>query len=79
MGAQKIDDIRKQFHQEWLLIAIEEMDETTTTPLRGRLIAHSVHRDEIYAEEMKHPGNTLTIFSEEGLPQGYAAAFSNHA
>jgi hypothetical protein len=54
------------------------MDEATTTPLTGLLLAHSPHRDEIYAEEMKHPGNTLTLFSEEGLPQGYAAAFGYH-
>lgn len=78
MSSQAIEEIRKQFHHEWLLIAVDEMDEPTTTPLTGRLMAHSPSRDEIYMEEMKHRGNTLTLYSEEGLPQGYAAAFPSH-
>lgn len=78
MDSQTIEDIRKQFHHEWLLIAIDEMDEKTTTPLKGHLLAHDSNRDNIYMEEMKHQGNTLTIYSEEGLPLGYAAAFSSH-
>lgn len=78
MGSEKIENIRRMFHHEWLLIAIDEVDETTTTPLTGRLIAHDPDRDKIYGEEMKHPGNTLTVYSEDGLPQGYAAAFFFH-
>lgn len=38
---QAIEDIRKQFHKEWLLIAVDEMDEKMATPLKGRLLAHS--------------------------------------
>ena len=78
MRPRKIENIRKQFKHEWLLIAVEDMDEETTTPLTGRLLAHSPDRDQIYREEMSHSGNTLTLYSEEGLPQGYAAAFQLH-
>lgn len=78
MKSQKIDEMRRQFRHEWLLIAVDEMDEKTTTPLTGRLLAHFHDRDEVYKEEAKHKGNTLTVYSEEGLPQGYAAAFLSH-
>jgi len=75
MKTQKIEIIRKRFRREWLLIAVEKMDESTTTPLTGRLLAHSPHRDEIYRKEMKRKGHTLTVYSENGFPKGYAAAF----
>ena len=51
------------------------MDDATTSPLSGRLLAPSPHRDEIYRQEMKYKTHTLTVYSEEGLPKGYAAAF----
>ena len=75
MRSQEIEEIRRQFHQEWLLIAIDKMDDATTTPLTGKLLAHSSHRDEIYRLEMKYRGNTLTVYSEDKFPEGYAAAF----
>lgn len=78
MNSERIDGLRKKFHNEWLLIVVDEMDETNTIPLKGHLLGHSPNRDEIYQEEMKCRGNTLTIYSEEGLPQGYAAAFFYH-
>ena len=70
-----IDTLRKRFHREWLLIAVDEVDAATTTPLRGRLLAHSPHRDEVYLKERSARGLTLTVYSEDRLPQGYAAAF----
>ena len=75
----KIETIRKRFHREWLLIAIDRMDDSTTTPLTGRLLAHSSHRDEIYRKEMKYKSHTLTVYSEDGFPKGYAAAFYEKA
>lgn len=75
MRSQNIKAIRKKFHREWLLIAVDKMDEQRTIPLTGKLLAHSPHRDEIYRNEMKYQGNTLTVYSEEGIPEGYGAAF----
>lgn len=75
MKTQKIETIRKKFHRQWLLISIDKMDEERTIPLTGKLLAHSPHRDEIYCKEMKYRGNTLTVYSEDGLPEGYGAAF----
>lgn len=75
MQTEKIETIRKRFHHEWLLIAVDKMDESTTTPLTGRLLAHSSRRDEIYRKEMKYKGHILSVYSEDGFPKGYAAAF----
>ncbi len=76
--ALPIDQIRRRYKREWLLIAIEEMDEATTTPLRGRLLAHSPHRDEIDRASVRYPKSALVVFSEDTLPPGYAAAFDLH-
>ena len=72
-----IDQLRRRYQhkREWLLIAIAEMDQATTTPLRGRLLAHSPHRDEIDRASIQYPKPALVVFSEDTFPPGYAAAF----
>ena len=73
--SQPIEALRRRFHREWLLIAVDRVDPATTTPQRGRLLAHSPHRDELYAKERRVRGLTLTVYSDDRLPQGFAAAF----
>lgn len=73
--SQKIEQLRKKYKREWLLIAIDKMDERTTTPLTGRLIFHSPHRDEVDKKSMKVRGHALIIHSDRAFPKGYAAAF----
>jgi len=75
MKSQKIETIRKRYHREWLLIAIDKMDEKRTIPLTGRLLAHTPHRDEIYTKSSRYRGHALVVYSEDGFPKGYAAAF----
>ena len=75
MKTQGIEQMRKKFHREWLLIAVDKMDEERTIPLTGRLLLHSPHRDEVYRRELKYKGHTLTVYSEDSFPEGYAAAF----
>jgi hypothetical protein len=71
-----IDQIRRRFDREWLLIAIAEMDEATTTPLRGRLLAHSHNREEIYDRLLRTRVRLpLVTYSEDTPPKGYAVAF----
>lgn len=75
---EKIEKLKKTFRRQWLLIALDKMDETTTTPISGRLITHSPHRDEIYRYLMAHPPKNKRIlieYSEDTFPKGYAAAF----
>jgi hypothetical protein len=75
MKSQSIDQIRKRFHREWLLIVVDQIDPRTQAPLRGHLVAHSPHRNEIYDQLVKTKGLPLALYSEKTLPQGYAVAF----
>ena len=75
MISQPIHRIRKRFHREWLLIGVDQLDPQTQEPLRGRLLAHSPHRDEIYDRLVKAKGLSIALYSDTQLPQGYAVAF----
>lgn len=77
MKSQKIETIKGGFRREWLLIAIDRMDAATTTPVSGKLLAHSPHREDIYQKLMKLPKvkKILVEYSEDSFPKGYAAAF----
>ena len=71
-----IEQIRHRYKGEWLLISVEQMDQATTTPQRGRLLAHSKDRDAVYDQllraKVKLP---LVTYSEDSPPKGYAVAF----
>lgn len=73
--SQLIDRIRGRFHREWLLIAVDHVDPRTQEPIRGRLVAHSPRRGDIYDRLVKAKGLTVAVYSEKTLPQGYAVAF----
>ncbi|OHB76645.1 MAG: hypothetical protein A2Z34_08140 [Planctomycetes bacterium RBG_16_59_8] len=75
MKSQPIEKIRKVYKREWLLIAIDAMDESTTTPVRGRLLAHSPRRQDIYEKSRQYPHPALVVYSEDRFPKGFAAAF----
>ena len=75
MKLQKIEIIQKKFCNEWLLIAMDKMDESTTTPLTGRLLAHSKNRDEIYKKSMKYQKPAMILPPKNVLPRGWAVAF----
>lgn len=75
MKSEKIDAIRKRFRHEWLLIAVNEIDESTTTPVSGRLLMHSPHRNQIYDASMRYKGLALVMYSDDRMPKGYAMAF----
>lgn len=70
-----IQKMRKKFRREWLLIRVDEMDESTTMPLKGHILAHSKDRDEIYQKMLRYKRNTYLTYSEDTLPKGYAVAF----
>ncbi len=78
MKNQAIEQIRKRFRREWLLIAVDKVDEATTTPQRGRLLAHSPRREEIDRASIKYPKPALVVFSEDALPPGYTLVFFLH-
>jgi len=56
------------------------MDEATTTPLTGRLLVHSPHKDEIYREFRKRRKGLLLLDSTPDiLPKDVAIVFLLHA
>lgn len=71
-----IEQIRHRYKKEWLLIAVEEFEESTTMPQRGRLLAHSQNRDLVYDQLLhKKVKLPLVTYSEDWPPKGYAVAF----
>ena len=75
MKHQPIEQIRKRFRREWLLVAVDRLDPRTQVPLSGRLLAHSPRRDEVYKRFISARGLTCVLYSDKTLPQGYAVAF----
>ena len=79
MKSQGIEVIKRKYHREWLLIAVDKLDESTTTPISGRVIAHSPQRGDIYRRlsTLKRRWPVLVSYSEDTLPKGVVAAFLN--
>ena len=77
MQSQNIETIRKKFHKrpEWLLIRVDKIEKSTTTPISGRLLSHSPNRDEILKKSIKGKGLLFVEYSSDKLPKGYATAF----
>ena len=75
MKNQPIEQIRRRFHREWLLVAVDRLDSRTQVPLSGRLLAHSPRRDDVYNRLVSARGLTCVLYSDKTLPQGYAVAF----
>ena len=61
MKSLPIEQIRRGYTREWLLIAVDELDEMTTTPRRGRLLAHSPHRYDVYQRSRRYPHPALIV------------------
>ncbi len=73
--SEPINKIRKCFHREWLLIAVDQTSPKTYAPLTGRLLFHSPHRDEVHDAIRRWKKRlTLVTYSDDRLPAGYALA-----
>lgn len=55
-----IDEILKQYDQEWLLIEVEKFDENWE-PLEGRVIFHSPNDNDISREMLKLRGRKIDL------------------
>ena len=75
MKSESVATLRKRYHREWLLVAVDRLDPRTQEPLMGRVLSHSPNREEIYDRLVKAKGLTMALYSETTLPQGYAIAF----
>lgn len=74
-NSESIEKIRKRFRRQWLLIAVDKTDEQTTTPLTGRLLAHSPHQDEIYRASRKYKVPAYLTCTPDMLPKDVAIIF----
>lgn len=73
-NTQPIEELRKQFHHEWLLITVQEMDEQTTTPLKGTLVDHASLPDPLWEKSATMSGITMVVYSDD-WPEDLAACF----
>lgn len=56
------EKIKSKYPNQWLLLEDYELD-ASTTPRKGRVIAHSKDRDEIHRALKKHSGNLCIHFT----------------
>ena len=75
LRTQSIERWRKAYRNEWLLIEVDRFDPRTTTPLSGRLVAHSKRRDPLEQRAARAKGLVYLVHGSDTLPRGYAAAF----
>ncbi len=72
---ESIDEIKKKFKDEWVLVEVLEEDELNQ-PTKGRVIAHSRNRDEVYDALKGTKGKHTYQFWTGKIPEkGYAVAF----
>jgi len=72
---ERIEDLVKEYKNEWLLIKVIEIDELDR-PIKGELILHSKNRDEIYEEQKKMKDDLYITYTGEIPQRGYAVAFN---
>jgi len=73
MKSESIEKIRKRYKKQWLLIAVDQVDEARTLPLTGRLLAHSPWRSGLDRAVAKNIGlELLTTYTADKLPRGKA-------
>lgn len=69
-----IKEFEKKYHDEWVLVEVVEEDEVGRTT-KGKLIAHSKDRDEIYNINGANDVETYLFFTGDIPKKGYAVAF----
>ena len=72
MKSENIEKIRDRFDNEWLLIAVDEVDQEAGVPIKGTLINHSKSSDDMWAEAEKHSEPVMVIYSDD-WPEDIAA------
>ena len=70
----KIQDIIDKYHNEWILVNVEKINEINQ-PVEGQLILHSKNRDDIYKKMKSVKGHTYTMFTGKVPEKGYAVVF----
>jgi len=72
---ETIEKIKRKFKKEWVLVEVLEENELDQ-PTKGRIIAHSKNRDDIYDALKETKGKHTYQFWTGKIPEkGYAVAF----
>jgi len=66
-----IEEIKSQYSGEWLLISYTELDEQMNV-VRGQVLAHSPHRDEIYRQLLSAKGKSVAVEYTGSIPEDLA-------
>ena len=64
-------EIKKLYHNEWLLIEVEKFDKDYNV-VEGEILISSPSREEIYQALLKYPGKNLAIEYVGELPKEMA-------
>ena len=70
-----IEELKKKYKDEWLLIKITIMDEQDR-PTEGEVLLHSKSRDEIYEAQKDLKDDLYIKYSGELHKKGFAVAFN---
>jgi hypothetical protein len=70
----EIENIKKKYKDEWLLIKITVADEKDQ-PIEGELLLHSKSRDEVYEAQKDLKDDLYITYSGELPKEGFAVAF----
>jgi hypothetical protein len=71
---QPISKLKRRYPKEWLLLTNVTADRLTQ-PIKGRLVAHSKNRDDIYAR-LKHVHGKIAIEYAGDIPKDLFVVFS---
>jgi hypothetical protein len=69
-----IEELKKRYKDEWLLIKITVTDEQDR-PIEGEILLHSKNRDEIYEAQKNIKDYLYIAYSGEMPKKGFAVAF----
>ena len=69
-----IEEIERKYRDEWVIVEVLEENDHEE-PTKGKLIAHSKSRDEIYDLLKEMTGDICMFFAGEIPKKGYAVAF----
>ena len=72
---QKVATLRRRYPKEWLLLSNVVAD-TQTQPIKGKLVAHSKNRDDIYDKLSHVRAKSLCIEYTGKIPKDLAVLFS---
>ena len=69
-----IEELKKRYKDEWLLIKITKTDKQDR-PIEGEVLFHSKNRDEIYEAQKNLKEYLYITYSGEMPKKGFAVAF----